>query len=169
MLKIDFLDRLRNLYNPTLLPFYAVEGIDGSGKTTYCKQLVANLVGQGKLAIYTKEPTNGILRYDLHGFIEDRIYHSRQITDLLNDGFIVICDRYDWSTLAYQDMGELAQEYFLTNYPNWIHPKQYICLDVPVMTAIERIKKRNNFSSPFENIEQLRTARRRYHQLLSHF
>ncbi len=102
----------------------AVEGLDGSGLTTHSRLLVLKLVSQGYRSVYTKEPTNGpignIIRQFLatgsdHStlallFAADRLWHytldpalpGGGIKGALERGYIVVSDRYKYSSLAYQ-------------------------------------------------------------------
>ena len=102
--------------------FIVFEGLDGSGKSTHMKLLAARLEGQGHRVLQTKEPTNGeVGRHlqkilssgadtDMHLqaalFLADRIEHitdrSGGINRALDAGCTVICDRYYYSSFAYQ-------------------------------------------------------------------
>lgn len=102
----------------------AVEGIDGTGKSTQVGLLAERLRRQGVAVIATREPTDGrwgreIRRLfhdraafgpeeELRLFIEDRREHVAQvIAPALSAGQVVITDRYYYSTAAYQ--GALGQ------------------------------------------------------------
>jgi len=106
-----------------------IEGLDKSGKTTQSRLLVESLRNKGFDAVYTTEPSNGeigrfIRRYILQRrervsisveallFAADRIDHvEREIKPLLNDGKIVVSDRYVYSSLAYQGAAGLDVEW----------------------------------------------------------
>jgi dTMP kinase len=95
------------------------EGTDGTGKTTQRDLLGHYLQNQGYPVIITKEPTDGPYgmkirdlyrhrnRYsreeELELFLADRRHH---VTDILHPGLkegkIILCDRYYFSTAAYQ-------------------------------------------------------------------
>src|SRR5258708_38846651 len=97
--------------------FIAIEGIDGSGKTTQAEHLVARLKKEGYKAIYTHEPTDEptgkFIKQVLLGelvvppvalqylFGADRAVHLEQIQKLLVEGYLVVTDRYFWSSVAY--------------------------------------------------------------------
>ena len=107
--------------------FIVFEGLDGSGKSTHLKRLEARLRGQGRQVFRTAEPTDGEvgrrIRAALSGekpcstaelaalFLADRIAHNEEIREKLNAGVDVICDRYFYSSLAYQ--GPLTD-------PDWV-------------------------------------------------
>ena len=102
--------------------FIVFEGIDGAGKTTQIELLEKKLKEMGRRVYRTAEPTEsvsgGMLRDALAGitkrsacemaalFTLDRIFHNvnpvHGIERMLADGIDVICDRYYYSTLAYQ-------------------------------------------------------------------
>jgi dTMP kinase len=108
--------------------FIVVEGIDGSGTTTQCSILAARLVDAGLRAHTTREPSDGpigvMIRQVLTGrlvvpgrdgahppgwatmatlFAADRLDHlEAEVIPSLADGVTVICDRYDYSSVAYQ-------------------------------------------------------------------
>ena len=98
--------------------FICVEGLDGCGKTTQTKLLVRKLRKMGWDAVYTAEPSRGkigqfIKKYCLHGekrtssiveallFAADRFEHvEREVIPALNEGKVVVSDRYVYSSLA---------------------------------------------------------------------
>ncbi|MFZ5799516.1 MAG: dTMP kinase, partial [Thermodesulfobacteriota bacterium] len=97
----------------------AIEGIDGTGKSTQVGLLARYLRGKGCEVIETREPTGGpygrrirelfvdrsscTLEEELNLFIEDRRQHVREvIAPALERGLIVLTDRYYFSTAAYQ-------------------------------------------------------------------
>lgn len=100
--------------------FIVLEGGDRAGKTTQIEKLVERLKQQGYTKVWvTKEPTDEgkygrMIRRILAGkakmpealefqrmYIADRAEHQAAIAQHLHDGYIVICDRYYYSTLAY--------------------------------------------------------------------
>lgn len=107
--------------------FIVLEGIDGSGTTTQAALLAESLQGCGHAVLCTREPTDGpvgrllrsALTSDLRSaegeplvlgwatlallFAADRLDHvQREIEPALAAGRIVICDRYDLSSVIYQ-------------------------------------------------------------------
>ncbi|MEM4700386.1 MAG: dTMP kinase [Candidatus Nezhaarchaeales archaeon] len=96
----------------------AIEGIDGAGNTTQAKLLVRWLRRKGVKALLTKEPTRGdvgkLIRRRLREgrlnalidallFAADRAEHVvNVILPKVEQGFIVITDRYVESSIAYQ-------------------------------------------------------------------
>ena len=108
--------------------FIVIEGIDGSGTTTQCAILAERLIQRGLPSRTTREPSDGpigvVIRQILTGrvvvpgrdgarspgwatmatlFASDRLDHlEADVIPSLTDGVTVICDRYDYSSVAYQ-------------------------------------------------------------------
>jgi len=112
--------------------FYVFEGIDGSGKTTVSRMLFERIPHDSRAGvILTAEPTTNWLGDQVRRcfkedvstvtetllFMADRAAHTERIRRWLSDGIIVLCDRYNASTLAYQgsilrkEVGEEALEW----------------------------------------------------------
>ncbi|HPW00005.1 MAG TPA: dTMP kinase [Oscillospiraceae bacterium] len=104
--------------------FIVLEGLDGSGKSTQAKLLAEHLRAKGREVCLTAEPTESrigaIIREALSGgfrcspeemaalFLADRIRHNADpesgIRQSLERGVDVVCDRYYYSSFAYQGM-----------------------------------------------------------------
>ncbi len=96
--------------------FFSFEGIDGSGKSTVSKQVYQTLQKNGYKTMLTVEPTQTPIGSFVQqciqtkcdpfvttfSFLADRIQHCKQIQQWLDEGNIVLCDRYVDSTYAYQ-------------------------------------------------------------------
>jgi dTMP kinase len=95
------------------------EGIDGTGKSTQMSLLASFLKKNGLAVIETREPTNGQFgqqiralyanrngisrEEELELFIADRQEHVHDLLiPGLQEGKIILCDRYFLSTAAYQ-------------------------------------------------------------------
>lgn len=141
--------------------FVVIEGADGSGKSTMAKKLAEKYN-----AIYTCEPTSPQIN-TLEGFIEDRKKHDIQIKQWLDEGKNVICDRYKYSTLVYQQFeGHDVSELIELNRDSLI-PDLTIILDYPVEVLIQRLKERGKPLSKYETPENLKTICELYKQLKS--
>ena len=105
--------------NPYKGLYVALEGIDGSGKTTQAKNLAAYFKGQGREVVVTQEPSRtgavGKLVHEVlqskvkipkiaiqYLFSADRAIHQEElIIPSLKKGKIVISDRAFWSGVGY--------------------------------------------------------------------
>ncbi len=100
--------------------FIVFEGCEGSGKTTQSKKLSQWLESQGIATHWTREPGGTVLGRQLREFtllseidltteifllLADRANHVAEIKQKLTLGYWVLCDRFTWSTLAYQGYG----------------------------------------------------------------
>ena len=158
-----------------------LEGIDGAGKTTQAAYLEAYLRGQGREVIRTAEPTgfpSGVaLRRALGGaekksecemaamFVLDRIAHNIHPTEgliaWLERGADVICDRYYYSTLAYQGQStdyEWVRDMNL-GCPQITRPDVCIYLDLQPEQSLERIRAGRDHLEIYENKETLERVR----------
>lgn len=166
-----------------------LEGIDGAGKTTQAERLEAHLLAQGRRVVRTAEPTGfptGVaLRAALGGkikksecemaalFTEDRIAHNIHPTEglqaLLAEGIDVICDRYYYSTLAYQGH---ATDYDWVKSMNLLCPeirKPDLCiyLDLTPEQSLERIRAGRASVEIYENEETLGRVRSAFLRVLA--
>lgn len=152
------------------------EGIDGAGKTTQARNLVATLRSLGWDALYTKEPTDGPwgqkirqsavgqrmpMEAELEAFLEDRREHVRELlTPALAAGQVVVLDRYYFSTAAYQGArGADPAEILRTNERFAPEPDLLVFIDTPVEVSMERIRIRGEGANSFEKAEALERSR----------
>lgn len=155
----------------------AIEGLDGSGKSTLSKKLHAALSAEALPVILTKEPGGTPLGQKLRGILQektvpvcptaeyllfatDRAQHFEElIIPALKNNQIIISDRMADSSLAYQGFGRRLDLNKLRQINAWvmnfIKPDITIYLEIPVQTAIERVRIRNEKLTSFEkeNIE----------------
>lgn len=161
--------------------FIVLEGIDGAGKTTQAALLEAHLRAQGREVARTAEPTgfpSGVaLRQALGGkmeksecemavlFVEDRIAHNIHPTEgilsLLARGVDVICDRYYYSTLAYQGHATDYEWVKSMNLrcPQIRKPDLCVYLDLLPEQSLERIRAGRESLEIYENAETLERVR----------
>lgn len=150
----------------------ALEGIDGTGKTTLCAALAQAFSTTYKL-ITTKEPgatelgkllRNTLLHKEVPMcdkaefllFATDRAQHFNQVVlPHLKEGGIVISDRMADSSLVYQGYGRSLDLKTLQMINNWAmngrHPDLVLYLQLPTAVAYQRMKDRN---IPLNAIEQ---------------
>lgn len=143
--------------------FITFEGIDGCGKTTQIELLDIWLKSLGKKTLLTLEPGGSdlgknlrqiLLHYDkpvaknaeMFLYLADRAQHvNNVISPALNQGEIVLCDRYTDSTLAYQgyaregDVNELDMLNEIAT--NNLKSDLTIVFDIDVQTAQMRLGK----------------------------
>jgi len=136
----------------------ALEGVDGAGKTTMAAALAAVLARFGRRVVLTREPTSGVagrrLREYLAGsrrhlppteelalFQEDRREHvEKTIRPALNRGWLVITDRYYYSSAAYQGaLGLDPQQILAENELFAPRPDLVVLLQVPLEVALTRL------------------------------
>lgn len=160
-----------------------MEGLDKSGKTTQSRLLVENLRDMGFDALYTSEPSDGeigrfIERYILRRnrripipaeallFAADRVDHvEREIKPLLDEGKIVISDRYIYSSLAYQGAAGLDLQWIMEINKMVPRPDLAIYLDVPVEVVMKRIQMGRR-RTVMENLEVQTRVREIYLKLV---
>ncbi len=167
--------------------FIVVEGIDGSGKSTQISLLAKRLGEEGRKVYTTAEPTvsltGGMLRDALRGvtqhttceiaamFLLDRISHNvnpvNGIEKFLASGVDVICDRYYYSSLAYQG-SETDFDWVLDmniNCPEIRKPDLCIFFDLEPEQCLERISKNRLVTEIYEEADRLTRYRKRYFEI----
>jgi dTMP kinase len=161
--------------------FVVLEGIDGSGKTTISKMLVDRLNRLGFKAEYTFEPTDSEIVEVIRGkyseyrdayidaltFALDRLLHlKRKVIPLLRDGFIVVSDRYMYSSVAYQAASGAPIEWVLLVNKYALKPDVTIYLDVDPETGLRRRQFKTTRFPEFEVIDFARRVREVYLELV---
>jgi len=154
--------------------FICIEGLDGCGKTTQTKLLVKRLRKMGYDAAYTAEPSRGkigrfIKKYCLHGekrvsaiveallFAADRFEHvESEIIPALNEGKLVVSDRYVYSSLAYQGAAGLDLKWIEKINEHAIRPNLAIFIDVEPEIVIQRLKPNKSVMENFETQRKVR-------------
>ncbi len=168
--------------------FIAIEGLDGSGKTTQIELLKNRFEKNGQKAIETHEPTGSpigtLIRETLRGqrkfdpatlaalFAADRLDHIQNTENgmlkKLEDGYNVICSRYYFSNYAFQSefvpidwlvsLNKIAKSLLKPDIIFYIHLDPEKCC--------ERIaQSRHNFEL-YETLEKLTKT---HEAFLSHF
>ncbi len=164
--------------------FIVFEGIDGSGKTTQINKLCEYLEKKGRKVYVTSEPTisltGGMLRDALSGvskrtscemaamFVLDRIFHNVNtkwgINKMLDEDYVVLCDRYYYSSLAYQG-SETDFEWVKSmnlNCPEIRTPDACIFLDLTPEESLERISNSRATTEIYETKEKLTAVRNKF-------
>ena len=164
--------------------FIALEGIDGSGKSTQIGRLVRRLTERGVSCRATREPTGrpvGVLiRQALTGqtpldprviaalYAADRIDHLVNREDglaaLVEQGITVVTDRYYFSSYAYHGV-DMDMDWVIganSVSAGILRPTLTVFLDVSVELAMERIRRGRDHEELFEKEDRLRRTRELY-------
>jgi len=176
--------------------FIVLEGIDGAGTTTQCGLLAKRLRKDGVSVRTTREPSDGpvgtTIRQILAGrivgaggrapgwatmallFAADRMDHvEAEIEPFVAQGGVIISDRYDASSLAYQSVssgkgGESTVEWIRTLNKQARRPDITIVLDVPAEVAVTRREARGDAAQLYEQNELQRALCVFYKDLQRH-
>lgn len=144
--------------------FITFEGGEGVGKSTQVKRLVDRLEQFQIPFILTREPGGSPLAERIRTLLLDGVFKQcgpeveavmfaaarsdhlkRTILPALNDGKVVICDRFFDSTWVYQTLTGANEDFLKTlreEATNGVDPHLTIILDLDEKTAAERIVKR---------------------------
>lgn len=138
--------------------FIVFEGGEGSGKSTQL-ELLAKYLESKNIPVYkTKEPGGTQLGTNLREILlsdsninktselllyaADRANHVNLIKDCSNSGYWVLCDRFTWSTMAYQGYGaghSLEDIEYLNNLAcQGLKPDWTILLDINPKIGLAR-------------------------------
>ena len=164
--------------------FFALEGIDGSGKSTQLALLARRLEEAGIPCLTTCEPTDRpigrLLRQVLTGqvkcdsrvvaplFAADRLDHllnrENGLCQAVESGVTVLTDRYYFSSYAYQGVDFPLDWVIELNRPcaQLLRPSATIFIDVSPELALERIAQNRANVELFETRERLTRTREQY-------
>jgi dTMP kinase len=141
--------------------FITLEGGEGSGKTTQARRLCDWLTTQGRPVLHTREPGGTLLAERLRGLLLDhsaetiapeteawlilaarRQHVDHVIKPALQQGMVVVCDRFSDSTIAYQGYGRGLDLRVLRTMNKWatgnLIPHLTLLFDVPVRIGLTR-------------------------------
>jgi dTMP kinase len=166
--------------------FIVLEGIDGCGSTTQAQLLAGALRAKGRRVTATAQPSGGVvgklIRQALVGgdaaprfdwatmallFAADRLHHVQEVIEpALQTGQVVICDRYDLSSLAYQSATSSGGQ----SVVDWIRqlnrlarrPNLTLVFDIDPDVAEARRKARGQPEELFEKRELQRRLAKLY-------
>lgn len=167
--------------------FIVIEGLDGSGKTTQLRLLARHLREMGRKVAETAEPTasatGGLVRDALSGltprsgseiaalFMTDRVAHNTNpvngIAKLLSEGHDVLCDRYYYSSLAYQGMVTSPEWVYRINLdcPDIRVPDLCVFLDLDDEACMRRVEQGRSYREIYEDARTLIAVRERYYEI----
>ncbi|WP_226086321.1 dTMP kinase [Mesobacillus sp. S13] len=144
--------------------FITIEGPDGSGKTTILQMLAENLVNEGYEVVATREPGGIEIAEQIRKVILDpentamdprteallyaaarRQHLAEKVKPALEEGKIVICDRFVDSSLAYQGYARglgIDEVYSINEFAiENMMPAMTLYFDVAPEIGLERINK----------------------------
>ena len=164
--------------------FIALEGIDGSGKSTQVRLLTENLQQAGHKVHSTFEPTNGMvgttLRNILRGsikaderviaglFLADRLDHllneETGLVRKMQEGYTIITDRYYFSSYAYNgthmDINWVIEANSIC--AGILRPDVNVFIDLAPETSMQRISTNRAGTELYETLDNLRNVRNKY-------
>jgi len=154
--------------------FFAFEGADGAGKSTQAGLFYQFLLSQRIKAVLTREPGGTLLAEKLRAILLGEGGVADPLTELLilnaarrdhienfikprlADGYVVICDRFIGSTIAYQgEMKDLSFEKIIELHniaTGGFYPDLTFVFDIAPKLAEQRIKGRDNFKNHYDQI-----------------
>jgi dTMP kinase len=160
---VEKVEQARNTKGKPL--FVTFEGVEGSGKSTQVNMLHAHLLRMSVDVISTHEPggtrlgeeirrllLNPAFR-EIHVMTEtilyaaDRAQHVYEvIKPALDQGKVVLCDRFVDSTLAYQGVARRIGMEGVQNLNEWVtedlYPDITFLLEIPYRVGLKRLEKR---------------------------
>lgn len=167
--------------------FIVFEGLDGAGKGTQINLLVEEMKKRNRKVYQTAEPTSsvtgGILRDALGGFgkrnayelsalfLADRIFHNSNqingIAQFLDKGIDVVCDRYYYSSFAYQGTDADIEWVMKMNLEckEIVKPDLCIFLDIDTEKSDERISRNRLEREIYENKTAQKKIRKRFFEV----
>ena len=164
--------------------FIAFEGIDGSGKSSQVALLAKRLRRMDYKVYETFEPTDSPIGSLIHQimigriqagqetiaslFVADRVDHLLNdingILKKINDGFVVLTDRYYFSSYAYHrthvDMNWIVNANSISS--KILRPDLNIFIDVDPKNCIKRLNNERSHLELFENHGVIRQVRELY-------
>jgi dTMP kinase len=144
--------------------FITIEGPDGSGKTTILQMLAQNLANEGYEVVATREPGGIEIAEQIRKVILDpentamdsrteallyaaarRQHLAEKVKPALEEGKVVLCDRFVDSSLAYQGYARglgIDEVYSINQFAiENMMPEMTLYFDVAPEIGLERINK----------------------------
>lgn len=171
--------------------FIVFEGTDGSGKSTQMKLLGKYLEEKGETCRFTREPTDSEFGTLLHScmtgeidtdehtiaalFAADRLDHINNPKNgmkvVLAQGHTVLCDRYYFSSFAYNG-GFVPLDWVIAlNTPamQTLKPDLVIYIDVSPEESMKRVSRRGGETERYETLERQLKIRAKYFEVFKRF
>jgi dTMP kinase len=159
--------------------FIVVEGLDGSGKTTQA-EILARSLSKTFNVMLTAEPSRGKIGAFIRNgclyenqrlpteaeallFAADRIEHMEtELKPALDEGKVVICDRYIYSSLAYQGSGGLSLEWIKTINARALQPDFSVFIDCPPERVLARLRRKKSVMETLDIQQKVRQIYLKY-------
>ena len=153
--------------------FIVIEGLDGSGKTTQARLLVQKMQSSHN-AIYTTEPSRGKIGSFIRErclyeekrldsaveallFAADRVEHvQNEVIPALNEGQLVVSDRYLYSSLAYQGSAGLNIDWIDAINKHALKPDLAVFIDVAPEIVLKRLNRKKSVMETVETQKKVR-------------
>ena len=155
--------------------FICFEGVEGSGKSTQAKLLYKFIKKNiTKNVILTREPGGTLFSEKIRNLMLDKKTNISPLTEFfllmaarnehiiskinfyLKKNFIIICDRFFYSTLAYQHYLEGMDRKFIFSIQkkifNKVHPDITFLIDLNKKESKIRINKRSKKTNKFDKL-----------------
>ncbi len=160
--------------------FIALEGIDGSGTSTHSHLLKGFLESKGFKVHLTTEPTKSDIGNLVRNYLKDKnippatdallfatdrnLHYHNEIKKKLEEGYIVISDRYLESSIVYQSSqsDEITVEWVIEINKFVAQPDITIILDIEPKTALARKEEKEEDFEKFEDDSFLDKVRELY-------
>lgn len=168
--------------------FIVFDGGPGSGKGTMIRKAFEYIYGKSKKydnILVTDEPTNGpygkrvrelfkqqkspedFKEEIFQAFVDDRAWHIKEIiSPSLEKNFVVICDRYKYSSIVYQTVQGNEFDKVFNAHKDFLPPTLSIILDVDPITAHNRINleksDKRKQSDNFRELDFITNLRKRF-------
>ena len=149
--------------------FITLEGPEGGGKTSQAMQLVEHLQAQGYDVLHSREPGGTFIGEQIRRILfslDNTLMHPRTefllfsaaraqhvnevILPQLNEGLVVVCDRFYDASLAYQGYGhdlDLDTLKSITAFATGgLIPDLTLLLDLPVEEGLKRREQDGNWN-----------------------
>jgi len=174
--------------------FIVFDGGPGSGKGTMIKKTFEYIFDKSKKydnVLVTDEPTNGPFGIKVRqlfkkqssptdfaeeifqAFVDDRAWHIENIIKpALEKNFVVICDRYKYSSIAYQTVQGTDFNKVFSAHKDFLAPNLALILDVEPKEAVRRIssaedKDKRKTSDNFRELEFVSNLQKYFHKMPS--
>lgn len=157
--------------------FITFEGGEGVGKTTLIERLYEHLNEKGFSVFKTREPGGTDFGYhvreillhhdgysfgkksELFLFLADRAQHvEEKIVPHLEENYIVLCDRFNDSSLAYQGAARSVDEELLRTFCHFaasgLKPDLTLFLDLDPAIGLERSSRSKKIGDSHDRIER---------------